>query len=412
MADSHSGPSFFSDRRGVSAVLGFILLFGILVLSLATYQAQIVPQENAATEFQHFEDVRDEMVVVRNSISTAGQQDISEFEDVTLGTSYQTRVFTINPPPASGTLQTSDSYNITIENETAQTNVSTRFLEYNPRYFEIDVGSIWYEHSVLYLDERDRGNGVSIIEDQNILKDNTVRITALQNQFREGGTDQIAIELYPQENLTAGDGDFPTGSDLSVTIPTRLDNESYWDDELSGKEGYEGVDIDARSDGVHALNLTVGSENLEINTVGTQSEPNEEPAKNVNPLNDDNIDNSDSSDNPDYPTFDEVSVSVTNTGDTGSGNKILEVTANGELSSVDSNGAVQIELLENNGDQVDQNSIEMNSPFTLTADGDEKNKLDVDIRLLDGDDNIYQECSSNSRLEDGSPLDLSDFSCN
>jgi len=79
MADSCSGSSFVSDRRGVSAVLGFILMFGILILALTTYQAQIVPQENAATEFEHFQDVRDEMVGIRNSISTAGQADVSQF---------------------------------------------------------------------------------------------------------------------------------------------------------------------------------------------------------------------------------------------------------------------------------------------------------------------------------------------
>ena len=285
MADSRSGLSFASDQRGVSAVLGFILLFGILILALATYQAQIVPQENAATEFEHFQDVRDEMVGIRNSISTAGQADVSQFSDLTLGTNYQTRTFTINPPPPGGTLQTSDkAYNITIANETDSTNVSTRFLEYQPGYFEIDIGSIWYEHSVLYLDERDQGNGVSIIEDQNILNDRTVRITALQNRFREGGTKRIALELYPQEDLSEGDGTFPIGSDLTVTIPTRLDNETYWDDELGGKDGYEGVDINARAEGIHALNLSVDSDNIEVNTVGVRSDPDEEPAKNIDPI--------------------------------------------------------------------------------------------------------------------------------
>jgi hypothetical protein len=38
MADSCSGSSFVSDRRGVSAVLGFILMFGILILALTTHR--------------------------------------------------------------------------------------------------------------------------------------------------------------------------------------------------------------------------------------------------------------------------------------------------------------------------------------------------------------------------------------
>lgn len=98
MANGRSGSSFISDQRGVSAVLGFILIFGIIILGLASYQVQIVPQQNAATEFEHFGDVRDEMVGIRNSISTAGQADVSQFSDLTLGTNYQTRTFSINPP--------------------------------------------------------------------------------------------------------------------------------------------------------------------------------------------------------------------------------------------------------------------------------------------------------------------------
>jgi len=274
-----------SDNRSVAPVIGFILLFAILILALTTYQAQIVPQENAATEFQHFQETRNEMVEIRNSISTAGQVDVKQFPDITLGTRYETRVLTVNPPPSSGTLRTSSAYNITITNESGtSTNVSTRFLQYQPNYFELDVGSIWYEHSVLYLDERDRDNGVSIIEHQNILKDETTRIVALQNEFKDGGTERITLELYPQENLSEGDGNFPTGNNLTVTIPTRLDNKTYWDDELGGKGGYQGVDINARADGIHALNLSVDSDDIQVNTVGARSKPNEDPAKNIDPV--------------------------------------------------------------------------------------------------------------------------------
>lgn len=396
MVHRRSRYCFISDRRGVSVVLGFILMFGILILALTTYQAQIVPQENAATEFQHFEDVRDEMVVLRNSISTAGQQDISEFDDITLGTHYQTRVFTINPPSPSGTLQTSDAYNITIKNETTQTNVSTRFLEYNPGYFEIDVGSIWYEHSVLYLDERDRGNGISIIEDQNILKDGTVRIVALQNQYREDGTNRITLELYPQESLSNGSGTFPTG-DLTVTIPTRLDSGAYWNEELGGKDGYQGVDIDARSEGVHALNLSVDSEDIEVNTVGTRSEPEEEPAKNVDPLSEGSSDASDSDGNDDSEgTSDELlEFQSFNKNDGGVVYFDVENTATEQLTVTDF--SVNAKGLSNNPWLDNGNSPEVEIRPASGTNGeadDNKYKADGSTHNLDNNANIDSDSSA------------------
>jgi|AntDeeMetagen285_2_1112576.scaffolds.fasta_scaffold05930_2 hypothetical protein len=276
MSDSKSKLPFVDDTRGVSEVVGFILVFAVLILALSTYQAAIVPQQNAQTEFQHFEDVRNEMIELRNSISTAGQADVSQFPSVTLGTNYRTRTVTVNPPPPAGTLQTSEPYNITIANKSgSQMNISTRFIEYQPGYHEISIGSTWYEHSVLYLDERDRG-GVSIIEEQNIVKNKTVRITALQNQFQETGTGRVTLELYTRDRVNK----FPSGN-LTVRVPTRLTEDDYWDEALADTgDIYQGVDSDSDVD---RLNLSVNETDLEVNTVGIRGEPDEGPGKNTAP---------------------------------------------------------------------------------------------------------------------------------
>jgi len=279
MSSSDSSVRFVDDTRAVSAVIGFILIFGILVLLLTTYQAAIVPQQNAQTEFEHFEDNRNEMIQLRNAISTAGQSDVSQFPSVKLGTNYQTRLLTINPPPPSGTLQTSEAHNITISNgnEEDDLNITTRFLEYRPGYNELTIGPTRFEHSVLYLDERERGNGVSVIEDQNIVKDGKVRITALQNQFQQSGTGRVTLELYPKEEVNASAFPESENGNLSVKVPTQLSEEDYWDRALNDSTGiYQGVDSGR-------LNLSVNQSKLEVNTVGIQLEPEENAAKNLDP---------------------------------------------------------------------------------------------------------------------------------
>ena len=229
MSSSDRSVRFVDDERAVSAVIGAILMFGILILALTTYQAVIVPEQNSQTEFDHFEDNRNELIEFRNAVLTAGQTNVSQFPSIKLGTQYQSRTFTINPAPPAGTLQTSDPYNITIINETgAIENVSTRFVEYRPGYREISVGSTWYEHSVLYLDEGKSG-GQSIIEDQNIVTSSgTVRITALQNEFQSTKTGRVSVELYPTNGSEFPDFD----GNITVKIPSRLNGTDYWDDEL------------------------------------------------------------------------------------------------------------------------------------------------------------------------------------
>ena len=384
MSRKQASRRFAADNRAVSAVIGFILIFGILVLLLTVYQAQIVPQQNAQTEFEHFEDNKNEMIELRNAISTAGQADVSQFPSVTLGTSYQTRLLTINPAPPVGTLQTSESYNITIANETHQTNVSSKFLVYEPGYNELQIGSTTYEHSVLYLDERDRENNVSIVEDQNLVKDGKVRITALQNSFQQQGTNRITLELYPQDELSDGDGDFPDGDDLNVTIPTQLDADEYWDDELADKSVYDGVDIDARDEGVHTLNLSVDEDNLKVNSVGIQLEPDEDPAKNTDPQERDNDNNG-----PEITEFESVSVSNINE-DQSSEEQTFEFSLDGDLEDGET---VTVDLPQDNQEVDYQDSTATVSQGSGEADAERPNANEAFIEYTSEGDSSGETIS-------------------
>ncbi|MDB2224284.1 hypothetical protein PM023_06320 [Halorubrum ezzemoulense] len=275
---------FSRDRRGQSVVVGTVILFGFLIVALSLYQVQVVPQENGQTEFEHFEEVQNDLVELRNGISSAGSSERPQFVDVKLGTSYRTRTFTINPPDPAGTLRTSDAYPITITDDSDTTvNVSTRFIEYRPRYNEIESGSTWYDNSVLYLDEANSNRPAVIIEDQNILVDNdTLRLTAVQNDFSASGTRRVAVEIYPTTNATNLS---ELNGTLDIRIPTRLGSgDSYWNESIeNGSITYQGMNDSAypSSSEVSALLLQADSpDNVTVNSVGIQSEPTGETAKN------------------------------------------------------------------------------------------------------------------------------------
>lgn len=262
------------DTRAVAPVLGFILIFGFLFVAFAGYQATAVPQQNQAAEFEHLQDVENDLVDVRRGILRASQSDVREFATVQLGLSYPTRLLAINPPQPTGTLQTSDPHNITIESQgdsDDRADVETRFLTYEPGYNELSSTPVQYENSVLY---REAENNV-FIEDQELVTDggDTLEITALQNELREQGTGRITLSLFPSREFTADE--IPDG-DITVTIPTRLD-EDYWDDELGDTGIYDGVDTgdNPYPDGVNAIEFDLNTEEteLDLNTVGIQSEP-------------------------------------------------------------------------------------------------------------------------------------------
>jgi len=264
--------TFARDNRAVAPVIGFILILGFLVLLLAIYQAQIVPQQNAETELEHHQETRDELRSLHSAISAVGADDSPRFQSINLGTAYESRTLGINPPPPAGTIRT-EQHNISITNESGtghQKNISTQFIEYQPGYNELDIGSTWYENSVLYFDERDRGNSVGIIEDQEMVQGDNVSIIALQNEFQETDTGRVTLELYPTNDVNKSSLPEPNGS-YSVTIPTRLNGTGYWESQL-GNNMYENIDPVADEDH-DLLNLSVDPNSTEINSVGIQLAP-------------------------------------------------------------------------------------------------------------------------------------------
>jgi hypothetical protein len=266
--------AFTDDTRAVAPLVGFVLLFGLFVVAFSGYQASAVPQQTAETELQHYQDVQNDLIVVRNAVSRAGQQNQRQFESVRLGTTYRERILALNPPSPAGDLRTSDEYDITIQRGDGTqvvAPVSTRFLEYRNQYHELDIDAIRYEHSVLYL--TDAGGAESVVfEEQNLVqRDGTVVITALQEPFSASSTGRATVELYPTRSAPE---ELPPGQ-LTVTLPTRL-SADYWETALEGRIAaakFEVRNDDTYPDGVRALELQVDSEDLEFNTVGINAVP-------------------------------------------------------------------------------------------------------------------------------------------
>jgi hypothetical protein len=265
------------DNRAVSEVIGVVVLFGFLILALSLYQVEVVPQQNAETEFQHSGEVRNDLVELRAGILQAGSIDQPQYQTVQLGSAYSTRIFSINPPAPAGTIRTSESYPITIayeSNNTVIETIPTRFIEYQPRYNELDRSPTWYDASVLYLDARDEGGGIAVIEDQTLVDGGEVQITALQNEFRRSGTGRATLELRPAENVTSG---IPNG-DLTVTVPTRLSGDNWKNktDLPTNSDIYGGVNDtgnDINNKNIYNLTLNTTANNLTVDTVGIQEEP-------------------------------------------------------------------------------------------------------------------------------------------
>jgi hypothetical protein len=242
-----------TDDRAVSNVIGAVFIFGILIILVAIYQAQVVPADNRAAEFDHSNTVQNDMVELRNAILTAKNAGRTTFAEVQLGTTYDSRIFAVNPPPPAGSLRTGEARPIAVDADSSPNlcpsggTIQSRTLRFSPGYNVYDnAPDIVYENTVLYLDFGDRQ--ITLTDEQLVSNDgDSVDIVPLNTSLSEQSVNTVSVEPIPgnvrENELT----------DANITLPTDL-SQSQWRDLLAEDLPRE--------------NVTVSNGNLTIETGG------------------------------------------------------------------------------------------------------------------------------------------------
>jgi hypothetical protein len=236
---------FGDDERAAAIQIGAVLLFGMLIISMATYQATVVPNQNKEIEFNHNQEVQGQMQDLRNTVVSVPGDGNGGSVTLDLGTTYPSRTLFVNPGPPSGSLRTvgtnDANVNVSVVNATAAgetgdfwngdaRNFTTGALMYEPRYHEYqNPPTTVYEHSLLYNQFRDENLTVS---DQTIVNDRQITLVTLDGNLSENGMDSASVTARPisaSSNTVAVEAD---GGPINITVPTRLDNDT-WSEALS-----------------------------------------------------------------------------------------------------------------------------------------------------------------------------------
>ena len=279
---------FLGDDRSQAIQVGAVLLFGILIIALAFYQAVVVPDQNERVEFEHSQEVQTQLVEMRSTAvsmpGTASTRSVS----VDLGVSYPSRTIFTNPGPASGTLRTTgtsdESIRFTIENAVADNadigefwNGTTRQyntggIEYRPGYRLLNSApTTRYEHSVLYNDFGE--NTTLSLTEQAIIDGDRITLVALNGSFSEQRIGSVAVDFEPKSTNTRTIEIEGEDEPITLSIPTQM-NRSEWQHVFEGEANVDVANITteaiAESD-FTMLNVPLEDETykLELAKVGT-----------------------------------------------------------------------------------------------------------------------------------------------
>lgn len=307
------------DTRGQSQVIGFIIIFASLALLAGINQAVIVPSENTDVEFEHHNEIQNEMVDLRDKTLSARVSSANRVSTISLSTNYPTRYIALNPPAPTGTVQTIDPSgnegNISLNTGSVDLNrvcgvgsndkVNTTFLEYSAEYNEFGSASpITHENTVIH-----RGGTNPILDtNQAMIRDNQLWITRFVGDVQKSGTRTESIDLLPSKT-----GRNFTDSTVNITIPTRLSKET-WKQELIDND-----DVKVGDAGGDAVWIKIGPDPqlmVRCTTIGYNEQPDVDPV--VEPFGDENTSTTINPAGPDTVQLTEID------GDSGEANLTFE----------------------------------------------------------------------------------------
>ncbi|WP_254279067.1 Ig-like domain-containing protein [Haloarcula marina] len=262
------GRSLRRDDRGVSEVLGAILMFGLLVSLLVLVQVNAVPAQNQQVEFEHSQRVQQDMLALDGALLRAGTENVPASTQIELAARYPSRFFLVNPGVGAGSIETLAPGTVTVSNARAPSasaywdgtdrTFDTRVLRYRPNYNEYrNAPTTVYEHNA--LTNAFQSGATVPVDSGSFIEGDQVMLLLVDGQLSTASTRAVGVETTPLSSparpLTVTND---TASGITLTLPTTLsagDWEAILADERVANGGH--VSGIAVSDGTPYNTLTV-----------------------------------------------------------------------------------------------------------------------------------------------------------
>ena len=263
---------FVGDERAQSIQVGAVLLFAILIVFLAVWQAVVIPNQNEQVEFDHNQEVQSQLEQLRADMAAMAGSSTVRSSSIDLGVRYPSRLVSLNPPAASGRLETVGTTNESIAavirnaNATGETgdfwngtnrSFNTGAIVYEPRYNEYaQPPNTVLENGVLFNEFSD-GRTLPLT-DQVVVDGDRIRIGALNGSLSLDRIDSASVDLRPASTQTrtvavSEPNPGTVGGNVTIELPTRL-NQNNWEELIRGEQVHD-VTVDSGTVTIEMTNL-------------------------------------------------------------------------------------------------------------------------------------------------------------
>ncbi len=224
--------NLWKEERGVSVVIGAILMFLIVATVYGTMQAYYVPIWNKDVEYEHLNVVHDDMITFRSNVEDAALSKAPKSSDFRMGVRYPKRMFLVNPGPGVAGALTSEDVSVSIEytidafDEPVITNNYTSNRVIYEVQGSIDSPKLVYEHGVII---RDYGSQSATTDEQSLILGDEIYLPVLIGNLTASSS--IETESITLKPMTSS---YSRTKIKSVTITLDTAYPEVWEQLLAG----------------------------------------------------------------------------------------------------------------------------------------------------------------------------------
>jgi hypothetical protein len=234
-----SDGSFVDDQRGVTAALGFVLMFALVMTTFAIYQSDVVPHQNAEIESSYSQSLDGEVSELRSTTIDVAASGASAAETIQGAPDYPDRALGINAPPPKSRLSTTAEHNVSVAglnssheqywNGTKRP-FKTRLLAFEPSYNYIRTEEAYYLANGVGVREAGNGSYARSVGGE-VVDGNQIDIVLLEGDVgQQGSVHDVTVESvsttteYHSVNVTRNPSDSPPAF---VRVPTVRDGDAW-----------------------------------------------------------------------------------------------------------------------------------------------------------------------------------------
>ncbi|MFD1647500.1 Ig-like domain-containing protein [Haloarchaeobius litoreus] len=267
MNHRHNTNTLRGNDRGVSPVLGGILVFGLVLALLVLAQVSLVPALNQQTEFEHNQRLVDDATEFQGSAYRVATSGGTESVEVGTGVRYRPMAFLVTPAAGNGRVYTEEgtvsvSGAVAADPEAADYwdggvwSESTRTIVFDPAYREYTTAPrTRYEGTVVVNDF----DGTTLLVDEGRLVDGQrVTLLTVDGDLSEESSRSVVLSLRAVSTSTQTVELRNETDPIRLTVPSSLSPDQWKEDVLADQLDESGLPDGDPSDDRHVLDVIAG----------------------------------------------------------------------------------------------------------------------------------------------------------